>query len=137
MIVFVDTNVIIDFYQRREPFFFPAATILDLAQSGHFEVSISTATILNSFYILRKNYDRTELYSKMRGLMSLVKVIDLDNLILRQTLADEWPDFEDCVQYCSAAVAHADVIVTRNPKDFQRSTIKVMDPSEFLDSLNS
>lgn len=137
MIVFVDTNVIIDFYQRREPFFFPAATILDLAQSCHFEVSISSATILNSFYILRKSYDKAELYTKMRGLMSFVKVIDLDNMLIRQAIIDEWPDFEDCVQFCSAAVAHADVIVTRNPKDFLRSTIKVMEPSEFLDSLNS
>lgn len=33
MNIFVDTNVVVDFYQRREPFFFPAATIFDLAQS--------------------------------------------------------------------------------------------------------
>lgn len=137
MNIFVDTNVVVDFYQRREPFFFPAATIFDLAQSHQFEVYVSTATVLNCFYILRKSYSSAELYAKMRGLLGFVQVVSLDNMVLLQAITDEWPDFEDCVQFCSASMAHADVIVTRNPKDFQRSTIKVMEPSEFLDSLNS
>ena len=41
-------------------------------------------------------------------------------------------DFEDALQYFSAVQAGADCIVTRNIKDFDFSTIKVLTPNEFL-----
>lgn len=41
-------------------------------------------------------------------------------------------DFEDALQYCSAKSIEADVIVTRNVKDFSFSEIPVMTPEEFI-----
>ena len=41
MKVFLDTNVIIDFYAQRESFFRPAAIIVDLAMKGNIELCVS------------------------------------------------------------------------------------------------
>lgn len=47
-------------------------------------------------------------------------------------------DMEDNFQYCAAVSAGCDVIVTRNIKDFPKtSKIKVMMLGEFLDSFAS
>lgn len=135
--IFLDTNIVVDFYQHREPFFFPAATIFDLALSGHFRVCVSAATILNSFYILRKHYPKEELSVKMGELMNIAQVVDLDYSILHGAISSGWSDFEDCVQFFSACAVNAEVIVTRNPKDFARSTIEVLEPADFLDSLSN
>lgn len=137
MKVFLDTNIIIDFYQQREPFFFPAATIFDLALSRQLEVYVSAATVLNAFYILRKAFSRAAIYEKMRELMRVARIIDVGPSILQGAATDEWPDFEDCVQYRCACEVDADCIITRNPKDFKNASISVMEPIPFLDSLFS
>jgi hypothetical protein len=45
----------------------------------------------------------------------------------------EAEDFEDALQYFSAFYAHADMVVTRNLKDFGfASSTEVLEPSAFL-----
>lgn len=74
-----------------------------------------------------------QLYCKMRDLFLLVNVSGVTSETLAGALAEEWKDFEDCVQYLSAANIGADVIVTRNVKDYASTSIPVMTPTEFLD----
>lgn len=130
--VFVDTNVIIDFYQRRQPFFTEAASIFQLAFDRRIMLLISTTTVVNAFYILRKSYPVPELYSKLRALFLLSQVIETKAETIATALSEEWKDFEDCVQYVSADNSNAEVILTRNKKDYERTSIPVMTPSEFL-----
>ncbi len=44
----------------------------------------------------------------------------------------EFTDFEDCLQEESAVEAMADYIITRNPKDFEKSRVEIIQPDEFL-----
>lgn len=133
MKVFLDTNVIIDFYAQREDFYRPAAIIVDLAERNEIEIVVSATTFVNAFYILRKKYDKQSLYSSMRNLAALCHVTPIDKVIINKALSSEWDDFEDCVQSLSAETLAADVIVTRNVSDFSESTIMVNTPVEFLD----
>ena len=131
--VFLDTNVVIDFYQRREPFFAESQAIVQMAFEKQITLVVSATTIINAFYILRKYYDADTLYDKMRSLFLLANVSDITSEILAGALAEQWGDFEDCVQYLSATNIEADVIVTRNVKDYTSTSIPVMTPTEFLD----
>lgn len=132
MIVFLDTNVIIDFYAQREDFYRPAALIIDLAQRKEIEIAVSSTSFVNAFYILRKKYDKESLYCYMKGLADLCHITPVDRSVVGKALEVRWDDFEDCTQALSAVEIQADVIVTRNVADFQSSTIKVMTPSDFL-----
>lgn len=55
--------------------------------------------------------------------------------IVDDSLASQFKDFEDALQYYTALKAKADIIITRNDKDFKASKLPVMSPSEYLASL--
>jgi predicted nucleic acid-binding protein len=57
---------------------------------------------------------------------------DLKKEHLFSTLELEAKDFEDALQYYCACDNDCDIIVTRNKKDFDFSTIEVLTPEEFL-----
>ena len=134
MKAFLDTNIIIDFYDKRDQFYYPAAIIFDLAYKGKIQIYVSAITFVNAFFLLRKSYEREDLYQSMRGLASLCEITDVDKNIIRKSLEKERKDFEDSVQYESSLLHQVDVIITRNQKDFKDFANNVQSPKEFLDS---
>jgi predicted nucleic acid-binding protein len=44
----------------------------------------------------------------------------------------EWPDFEDAIHYQAAVAAGCDSIITRNPEDFNETSIPVLSPAQLL-----
>lgn len=134
MKVFLDTNIVIDFYDKRGEFYYPAAIIFDLAQKNKITLFVSAITFVNAFFLLRKSYSREELYKSMRELSTLCQITKVDSTIIRKCLKEERKDFEDGVQYESALIKKVDVVLTRNKKDFQDFANNVQTPSEFLDT---
>lgn len=52
---------------------------------------------------------------------------------IKSALENEaFEDFEDCLQEECAVEVMADYIVTRNPNDYKKSRIKVVEPGEFI-----
>ena len=68
----------------------------------------------------------------METLYSLVEVLPTEESAIFLSIRSEFHDFEDAVQYYTALAGNADVIVTRNLKDYTKSTIPVLTPSELL-----
>lgn len=134
MKVFLDTNVVIDFYDKRGEFFYPATIIFDLAYKGTISLYVSAITFVNAFFILRKTYSRSELYESMKGLASLCIITEADKIIIERCLDGEYKDFEDRVQFESAVRHDVDVIVTRNIKDFERHIILIQTPKDFVEA---
>ena len=136
MRVFLDTNVVIDFYARREDFFLPASVIIDLAHKKRIDIVVSSLTFVNAFFILRKTYHKEDLYLKLSKLAAICTITKIDEEIINLCLQKEVADFEDAVQYESAKTSDIDVIITRNPKHFKDFDVNVQTPSEFLDNFN-
>lgn len=134
MKVFLDTNVVIDFYAKREDFFLPASVIIDLAHKKRIDIVVSSLTFVNAFFILRKTYHKDNLYSKLSKLAGICIITKIDEEIIKSCLQDEVADFEDAVQCASAKTADIDVIITRNPNHFKDFDVKIQTPSEFLDN---
>lgn len=131
----IDTNVLLDALFSREPFAESAWEILSLGVEGKISLKISTLSIVNAVYIAKK-YDVSTKDVKDR-LLSFSKYIDYvdltdDNVI--DKLGSEWKDFEDSIQYGSAKMVAADLIITRNPKDFINLDIVINTPSQFLEN---
>lgn len=135
MKVFLDTNIVIDFYDQRGDFYYPAAVIFDLAHKRKIQLYVSAITFVNAFFILRKSYSREELYQSMLGLAALCEITDVDKEIIKKCLSFERKDFEDSVQYESALLHQVDVIETRNVKDFRDFAENVQTPADFLESI--
>lgn len=132
MKAFLDTNVIIDFYDERPLFFDAAAQIITKAYRGEIEIVVSATSFINAFYLLRKSYASEELTQAMRGLANLCTISDITKQMIVSSLSSSHPDFEDAVQMESAMSAQADVIITRDKRHFNDSKIPVLTPTDFL-----
>lgn len=136
MNVFLDSNVLFDALFAREPFEEDAWQILDLGSKKIINLSVSTLTVVNAVYIAKKyQISVSDVKSSLVAMHEFVSFVDIteDNLV--EQLGTDWKDFEDAVQYRCALDDFADVIVTRNEKDFKKSTIPVNTPQEILHAL--
>lgn len=133
MKVFLDTNVIIDFYAQRDDFFRPAAIIIDLAIKKQLELCVSSLSFVNAFYVLGRTYKVEDLYGKLSFLSNLCSITSVGGADIRYGLNNRSLDFEDTVQYISAKSIQPDVIITRNIKHFKGLDLIVKTPIEFLD----
>ncbi len=131
--VFIDTNVILDFFLDREPFANPAATILGLAVDKDIKAYVSPLTFSDCYYILRKFGSHEKVIKKLALLLSFVSISKMTRETVIQALDSKFKDFEDALQYYSAEDYDSiDAIITRNPKDFKHSKLAVMTPNSFV-----
>lgn len=133
MIVLIDTNVILDIFLKREPFFQESYQALRKAIEQDANCYVSAAAVTDIFYILRKNLQSKELAKGYIGeLKQLVRFADIQEKDIDAALAADMPDFEDAVVDAVASRLGADCILTRNAKDFTGSNVPAMTPAEYL-----
>ncbi len=129
----VDTNIVIDLLAKRERFYDEAADLFSRADKKELQLAISSLTFANTNYILSKLKSAKEAREILRKFKVLVELLSLDDKITELALSDDnFPDFEDGLQYYSAIENQIDVIITRNKKDFKNSIIPVLTAKEFL-----
>jgi len=133
MKVFLDTNVIIDYFDCQREHYLPAAILFDLAMKGKLELVVCAQSFITAFYILGKSYLKEELYTSMHSLYKLCGVSPVDAAIIEHALTLESVDFEDTVQYLSSTTTGADIIVTRDKHGFQDFPTRHISAEQFLD----
>lgn len=135
--VFLDTNIVLDFILRREPYALDALAIFERGNKGDIELWVSSLTYSNAAYILRKDFTGQALYSQLTVLREMARVSAISEDIVDAAISLQANDFEDALQYFSAKSTAADCIVTRNLKDFTFSEIQVYSPRQFLEELGT
>jgi predicted nucleic acid-binding protein len=134
---FVDTNVIIDFLAAREPFYEDAVTVFLLAEQQKVNICISTLSVNNIYYVLRKlGYTHHRIISKLSQLFLLVTILPVTGQVLEQATKSAFQDFEDATQYFTACQLHEIIaIITRDTKGYKAASMSVLTPSEFLKTI--
>ena len=135
--VFVDTDIIIDFFLGREPYDKPAARLFSLGRRGELQVCVTTLSFANTFYLLRKQIGGEKSKELLRTFRQWVTVLPMDGAMLDQALASPFGDFEDALQYHAALPAGVKTIITRNIRDFRNASIPVMTAEEYLAQLTA
>ena len=134
MKILLDTNVIIDNLARRDEHG-ESLRILNLCEDGSLDGVITTFTIIDTMYVLRKYLGFDKIRGSMQMLMQIVDVVPILKSDINAALKGEFADFEDAVQASCATRIKADYIVARNIKAFINSPIKALLPVEFLSIL--
>lgn len=134
MKVLIDANIILDVLQAREPFLYDSQKIWKLCEVNRVEGIISSLTIANLIYIMRKELDPERIAMVLETLSLIFTIADLTGNDIYKAGNMQWNDFEDAVQSVTADRYKVDYIITRNIKDFNLSTVKVIAPKTFLDS---
>jgi len=133
--LFIDTDVIIDFLVDRKPYSREAAILFTLIDQKKLKGYASSLTFSNLFYVLRKIEPQKKVISKLDSLSNLLTVLKVDEQNIRDAIDSGFPDFEDSIQYfCALECKKVEVIITRNTKDYKRTSLPVMTPGDFLKS---
>jgi predicted nucleic acid-binding protein len=131
--IFMDTNVVIDFLADRRPFSIDAARIFNLAANDNVRIYISAVSYNNIYYVLRQSLSNQATIKLLQDLEDLSEIVNVTGDIIRKSLITDFKDYEDAIQYYSAlSIPEIDFIVTRNTKDFKKSSIPVLQPDEAL-----
>jgi len=96
-------------------------------------MQVSDLSIANIKYSTRKTIPLQNFYKIMKLSRELYSIVPVGEQVVDKALATEAKDFEDSLQYFAAEQAGAQVIVTRNVKDFVfADTVEVLEPHDFL-----
>ncbi|MDD6001454.1 MAG: PIN domain-containing protein [Bacteroidales bacterium] len=126
---FLDTNVIVDFLTERGDFYEPAAQVVNLADRGEVTLCCSAMSFATVFYLVRPIKGKDKAIELLREFSKITEIIPVTSDIVTLALYSVFNDFEDAIQYFCAQSASADLIVTRNIKDFKHSEIAVKTPA--------
>ncbi len=133
MRILVDTNVILDIFQRREPFFADSYRALQKAIECDAECLISASAATDIFYMLRKFLQSSDqAKERIDQLSRIVTFADVQGTDIHTALIRSMPDFEDAVADAVAERNGASYILTRNIKDFAGSAVPAITPTDFL-----
>lgn len=137
MNVFIDTNILIDFFEGRKPFVTEATAIFSLAFNNEITIYCSALSYSNIFYLLAKSQGKIKAKQALKDMRQLVHTVAVDTTIIDRALENDQPDFEDNIQLeCALFVKNIQSLITRNSKDFKTKNITVQTPKEFLDTYN-
>lgn len=131
-VLFLDTNVMLDFIGNREPFYDDMEKILSLADMNKVALVVSALSYATVYYLQSKYEDQKSLREKLRKFKVIAQTADLTSTVVDKGLVSDFTDFEDSLQYHCAVDAGCEVIITRNNKDFKASDLPALSPSEFL-----
>ena len=133
MNVLIDTNIILDILQKREPFYNASNDVILHCAAGEITGYVALHSISNIFYILRKHYSAESRRILLIGLLDFLQIANANQQSVKRALArTEFSDFEDCLQDECAVQSNADYIITRNINDFSFSSVPSITPTEFL-----
>lgn len=134
--IFIDTNIMLDLLGERKPFYLPIAKIATLAEKQKLTMVVSPISFATVNYFLAKFESPKIAREKLRKFKIISEICPLNEQTIEKGLNSSIADFEDALQYFSATESDCEIIITRNGKDFKKSSLPVMTADEFLKSLN-
>jgi len=134
--IFIDTDIIIDLFAKREPFYDDAAKLFTIIDSGKIKGYVSPIIIANLHYILTKLKNKSQAEKNIQKLLNLVNVLSVDEKIINLALASNFKDFEDSIQYYTAIEHKIKYLITRNVKDYKNAKISILTAEEFINITN-
>lgn len=131
MIIFVDSDVILDLLWHRAEWMF-AEKLFALAENKKIVLVTSTNIIANVFYVLAKKANRVKAKKLIRELRKIFSIISISEKDVDWALQSEMNDFEDALQYSAAVSSKVNAFVTRNTRDYPKGELPVIKPKEML-----
>jgi predicted nucleic acid-binding protein len=136
--VLIDSDVILDFFFDREPFADYASEVFTLCENGTIKGFTTPVIISNVYYLLSKIAKHEVVIEKLKQLLSIIDIIEINKEVIIEALNSKFKDFEDALQNYSAENSkQVKIILTRNTKDYQKSKLAVFSPEIYLKNKTS
>ena len=131
--VLLDTNVVLDFALKREPFYEDAKAILNEIANGNIQGYITASMATDIFYLLQKTNGKVFAVNTFTDLVIILDILTVYREDVYSALNLGWDDFEDALQMQVAVRNGMNAIITRNSKDYKRiQSTEIVFPFEFI-----
>lgn len=136
--ILLDTDVLLDFFFDRKPFADAAAEILNRCAEKEIQGFTTPVIVSNVYYMLSKSAKHEIIVEKLKQLLTIIDVVDMNRTVVLNALNSKFKDFEDALQNYSV-VEHSEIsmIITRNIKDYKRSELAVFTPEMYVNGLKT
>lgn len=130
--ILVDLNVILDYIDKRNGYE-DAEIIISNCFDKTFDGYVAAHEITTLSYFLERSVkDRGKILKIITSVLKTFTIIATDERTLGMALLSDIADYEDAVIEVSAMEKNLDYIITKNIKDFDKSRVKAILPSDFL-----
>ncbi len=131
----LDTDVLIDLALDRAPFAESAAALLDILEQRPGFAWIAWHTASNFYYLVVPERGPAGARRFLAELTDFIGVAPTTTESLRTATGLPLHDFEDAMQVAAAIACGAELIVTRNLKDYRSSPISAVSPQQAVERL--
>ena len=136
MTILLDTNIIMDALQERQPFDVEAKEILQRAQNGEITCLLTANAATDIFYLYSKARDVSAARVALSFLLDSYGVVSVTQEDCKAALSMSVEDFEDALVVVCAKKINADYIITRDDKFLQAdSPVKLITPKMLIGTL--
>ena len=138
MTVLIDTNVILDYVLKREPFAQDALDCLERLIISKAKIWLTASTITDIYYVTRKAlHDAAAAKSVIAKLLNAFLIAGVDQADCVKALDADMSDYKDALVSVCAKKVKAEYIITRNTKHFSQSPVPAMKPADYLEMLGN
>lgn len=130
--VLCDINFFLDIFLRREPFYKPAGNLFSKIERREVKGYICALSFPVLFYLLTREISSEKALRILEKIRIIFDVAPVDEKGIDLSLASDFKDFEDAIQYYSAVSTGVDCIITQNKRDYIYGRIPVLSADEFL-----
>ena len=145
MKVFLDTNLFLEYFEKRREYQ-SVSQLLSAIEDGKLKAVVSVGCIYTLAYLIRMELKRQNIHrpeqtlrlrSTLNTVMSMVSAVGLSHKRLSLGINDmAFDDVEDSFQYQCALHNKCDALVTINLRDYSNadtSKIEILSPTEFVE----
>ena len=133
MEVLIDTNIILDWFLKREPFYDVAKQVLNKCWFSTIKSYLTIHSICDLFYVINGKFSTEEKKTLLQLLLNRNEIISESKIDIEKFIRNEnWTDLEDGLQMQCSDSYRLDFIITRNIKDFEHSKVPAIMPANFL-----
>jgi predicted nucleic acid-binding protein len=126
--VLVDTNVVLDVLLDSSPHAGASMKIWAAVENSAVEGLLAPHTITTIHYLIRKHLGAAKALRTLAAILQVFDVAMVDSAVIGNALELSSPDFEDAATSAAAEAAACDFIVTRDPRGFRGSSVRVLTP---------
>jgi predicted nucleic acid-binding protein len=135
MKILIDTNIVLDVLLDRKPFSINSAAFFKLAEQGRIEAYITSNSVTDMVYILRKAYDMDTIKENLLIMFGFIKILNVSASDILKAFEIKTDDYDDAVIIQCASRIEADHIITRDIKGFKNSPVSYLTAEEFIASI--
>ena len=144
MKVFLDTNIFLEYFERRREFM-AVSQLLNAVEDGKLKAVISVGSVYTLAYLIRMELKHEDVHrpeqtlrlrSTLNIILSMATVVGISHKRIEIGTNDvAFDDVEDSYQFQCAVQNKCDTLVTINLKDYRgvdSSLMEILSPTEFV-----